>query len=357
MNLKINYDISTLDIDSWEKYSENENFFTNYNFLKHFSENHKNFEHLFVLNGKNRFYGNIFNVKVKGLSDYSSNFILKSLLGLFNFNFFYLTNSFITNVNSFDVNEDFDAGDIVSKVTNERKIDFVVIPDFLFENDRNINRSKDFIKIEVEEEMILSISNTWKEFNSYKSDLKTKYRKKINNIFKNSSPLKIKLLEISDIVKYRSEMQNLYDNVTSNSKFQGPKFNVDIFQCLIKDFNNFNIYGYFLDNQILAFSSEFSNNQTLYSYFVGINYEFNKQYSIYERILCESISNAIAQKKKKLIFGRTANEFKSNFGAIPEKSYVYFKAQNKFMALLLRRFLSKIKPKIWVQRNPFRKNI
>ena len=66
-------------------------------------------------------------------------------------------------VHAFDVNEDFDAGDIVSKVTNERKIDFVVLPDFLFENDRNINRSKDFIKIEVEQEMILSISNTWKK--------------------------------------------------------------------------------------------------------------------------------------------------------------------------------------------------
>ena len=357
MSIKVYNDFSTLDKNTWVKYFKQDNLFINYNFLRHFSENHKNFEHLFILNGKNRFYGNIFNVKVKGLSDYSSNFVLKSLLGLFNFNFFYLTNSFITNVNSFDVNEDFDAGDIVSKVTNERKIDFVVLPDFLFENDRNINRSKDFIKIEVEQEMILLISNTWKEFNSYKFDLKTKYRKKINNIFKKSSPLKIKLLEISDLVKYKSAMQNLYNNVTNNSKFQGPNFNVDIFQCLIKDFNNFNIYGYFLGNQILAFSSELSNNETLYSYFVGINYEFNKQYSIYERILCESINNAITQKKKKLIFGRTANEFKSNFGAIPVKSYVYFKVQNKFMALFLRRFLSKIKPKIWVQRNPFRKNI
>ena len=355
MDLKINYDISNLEIESWKKHSEN--VFISYNFLKHFSENHKNFEHVFVLNGKNRCYGNIFNIKVKGLSDYSSNFILKYLLGLFNFNFFYLTNSFITNVNSFDFNEDFDIEKIVSKVTNERKIDFIVIPDFLFENHRNINKSKDFIKIEVEEEMILSISNTWKEFDSYKSDLKTKYRKKINNIYKKSAPLKIKILEILDLVKHKSTMQNLYDNVIGSSKFQGPKFNIDIFQSLIKDFNNFKVYGYFLDNQIVAFSSEFSHLDNLYSYFVGIDYNLNKKYSIYERILCDSINNAITQKKKKLIFGRTANEFKSNFGAVPKKSYVYFKAQNKLMALVLKRFLRNIKTKKWILRSPFKEKV
>ena len=58
-----------------------------------------------------------------------------------------------------------------------------------------------------------------------------------------------------------------------------------------------------------------------------------------------------------MIFGRTANEFKSNFGAVPKRSYVYFKAQNRFVAILLKGFLKNIKPKSWIQRNPFKESI
>ena len=38
---------------------------------------------------------------------------------------------------------------------------------------------------------------------------------------------------------------------------------------------------------------------------------------------------AIHLKKERLILGRTANEYKSNFGAVPIKSYIYLKIENK----------------------------
>ena len=50
---------------------------------------------------------------------------------------------------------------------------------------------------------------------------------------------------------------------------------------------------------------------------------------MYERILCENIINAINNKNNRLILGRTANEFKSNFGAVPKKSYIYININNK----------------------------
>ena len=357
MDLKVFNDISKLKKDTWEKYFDNDNLFVNYNFLTQFSKYHKNFEHLFIVNGKNRFYGNIFNVKLQGLKNYSKNFIFRFILGLFDFNFFYLTNSQITNASSFDIKENFSLEKIISKVTNEKKINFVVIPDYLFQNSKNNFYLQDYVKVEIEEDMKLTISSKWNDFNSYKSDLKTKYRKKINTIFKNSNSLKIRVLTRSDLSTYKSEMQNLFNDVIKTNKFQGPKFNVEFFQSIISDFDSFNVYGYFLDNQMVAFSSEFLNNENLYSYFVGINYNLNKKYSIYERILCEAINNAIKNKNKNVIFGRTANEFKSNFGAVPKRSYVYFKAQNKFVAILLKEFLKNIKPKSWIQRNPFKESI
>ena len=71
--------------------------------------------------------------------------------------------------------------------------------------------------------------------------------------------------------------------------------------------------------------------------------------------MCEAIKNAIELKKNSLILGRTANEFKSNFGAVPKKSFIYLKIQNVILNFLLKPFFVTIKPKDWVQRFPFKK--
>ena len=80
----------------------------------------------------------------------------------------------------------------------------------------------------------------------------------------------------------------------------------------------------------------------------------NKTFSIYPRILLESINNAIVLKMDKIVLGRTANEFKSNFGAKPIKSYVYIKVKNRFLSIILNPILKRLTVKKWVIRNPFK---
>ena len=74
----------------------------------------------------------------------------------------------------------------------------------------------------------------------------------------------------------------------------------------------------------------------------------------YGRIIIENIKTAIEGKKKLLILGRTANEYKSNFGALPNKSYVYIRIENKFLRTLLKPIYSKLSIKKWIQRSPFK---
>ena len=59
----------------------------------------------------------------------------------------------------------------------------------------------------------------------------------------------------------------------------------------------FKVYGYFINNKLVAFSSEFHQENTLYSYYVGFDKLLNKKFNIYSRILIETISNAIKLKK------------------------------------------------------------
>ena len=56
----------------------------------------------------------------------------------------------------------------------------------------------------------------------------------------------------------------------------------------------------------------------------------------------------------KVVFGRTANEFKSNFGAKPITSYVYIKGRNRFLSIILNPIFKRLAIKNWVKRSPFK---
>ena len=358
MSIKVFNNLDSVSADYWNDSIEDNNFFIKYDFLKYYSDNHKEIEHIYVISEDERLYGHVFNINLSDISRYTRYTIFKYMFGFFvhfiKIRFFYFTNSFLTNIPAFSIKSPFDLKNILFTLNKDIKYDFIVIPDFLFDNINNISDLEGFVKVEVEEEMILNISNSWADFNSYRASLKTKYRRRVDDISKRSAELDIKLLELKDINLYKDSIQKLFSNVTDNANFKGTVFNVNTLFDLIANFDDFKLYGYFIDNKLLAFSSEFTHLHTLYSYFVGIDYNYNKQYSLYERILCETISNAILLKKDNLVFGRTANEFKSNFGAVPQKSFVYILVKNKLLRMVLRKLLMNIKPKKWIQRFPFK---
>ena len=160
----------------------------------------------------------------------------------------------------------------------------------------------------------------------------------------------------NDIKLYSEKIQDLFFQVINESNFTGPLFNTDSFSLLIKK-DIFKLYGYFVDNNLIAFSSEIHQDKILYSYYVGFEKSLNKVFSIYPRILIETINNAITLKKDKVIFGRTANEFKSNFGARPVKSHVYIKVNNRYLRIILYPILKRLTLKKWNKRNPFKENV
>ena len=105
---------------------------------------------------------------------------------------------------------------------------------------------------------------------------------------------------------------------------------------------------------MIAFSSEIKDDYTLYSYFIGLDYRYNKSHRLYERILNETIKSAINNNKNKLVLGRTAAEFKSNVGAQPIHSEIFIYIKNPILRHLLKPVLERIQPNSWVQRNPLK---
>ena len=60
------------------------------------------------------------------------------------------------------------------------------------------------------------------------------------------------------------------------------------------------------------------------AHFVGINYEYNREYAVYQRMLYDYIQIAIENRLQQINFGRTASEIKSSVGAEPQNLTIYF---------------------------------
>ena len=321
-----------------------------YNFLKIYQNNHPDINHIFIADIKFRLYAHIFSLTFTKTNNYLSKFNLSSfLLNFFSLNVLYLTNSFVTNIPSFINQNKINLNNILDEV--KFNFSLIVIPDFLY--NELLIKENSYSKIEVEEEMVLDINKDWNFFDDYLNSLKKKYRNKVKTILKKSKSISIKRLSENDLINYQHEIQKLFNQVVESSQFSGPLFNTSSFSSFVSE-SYMRVDGYFIGNNLVAFSSEIQNGTDLCSYFVGFDKQLNKTYSLYGRILVESIKNSIILKKKRLIFGRTANEYKSNFGAYPIRSFVYLKIKNSFLSFLLTPVLSKLKLNKWRQRKPFK---
>ena len=337
-----------LDKDLWND-ALHENPFLDYDFLKSFNDSQKGVGHWFIYSDKIRLYAHTFSLSFEKSIRYTPFAVLSGFLKLVNINVIYLTNSFLTSIPLFSSVSEIELDNILLKIKNYYNYKIAIIPDFLF----NQSQLSNAIKVEVDSEMILTIDSKWKDLNDYKLALKTKYRKKINNIQEKSSEINVKLLSVEDYDKYRLEIGRLFEDIFFDSKFSGPLLNTEIFKQLIL-IGKLRLDGYFLNDDLVAFSTDIDFNNDLYSYFVGFDKKLNKSHDLYARILLEQINKAIQFNKSNLVLGRTANEFKSNFGAVPNKSYIYIYIRNRFWSILLSPIITRLKIDNWKQRQPFK---
>lgn len=331
------------------------NFFISKKFIKCFDSNNKSLRHLFIKQNNNLIYSQFFNINLEKSSNYlNNNIIAKILFNLFKIKTFYLTNSFFTNVSSFDIDSKINLESLLKKINNQIDYFLIVIPDFLFEK-LDTNKNNGFTKVEIEEEMLIKEVNKWKSIDDYKSSLKTKYRKKIRDIERKSKSIEILEFNSGNIEKYKTQIQKLFDQVLEKSKFNGPHFNTDTLLEMQKN-KICKLYGYYIKSELIGFSSEINYNKKLFSYYVGFEKKLNKEYSIYGRMLLETIKNGIDQKCDEIVFGRTANEYKSNFGARAKKSFIYLRTKKNISNYFMTYIFKKLKKKDWKQRNPFKIN-
>ncbi|MED5476057.1 MAG: GNAT family N-acetyltransferase [Candidatus Neomarinimicrobiota bacterium] len=321
-------------------------------FLKCFQNSNLNIDNVLILNNKSILFSNILNIKLVNGLDYNNlNFLVKFFLKFVKIRVFFFGNWYLNNIPSIEPRDSFDFKEIDLSIIN--KCSAKIIPDQLFSKVINCDENE-FIKLRIEDDMVFHVNTKWKTFDDYLNSLKAKYRKKVQNIYKKSKSLECKIIKSDYFFEHKKKFQDLFDQIITNSKFHGPELNVDVLYQLLKN-NILFVYGYFFNDKLLGFNSYIIDNEHFISYFIGYDRRQNKDYSIYPRMLIDKIKFAINLKMKKIIFGRTANEFKSNFGALPIKSDVFIKFNNKIIHKIFHYILKNTKIKKWKKRNPFKK--
>jgi hypothetical protein len=118
--------------------------------------------------------------------------------------------------------------------------------------------------------------------------------------------------------------------------------------------DDFEFVGYFVEQQLVGFTCSIFWGDNLEGHTIGLDYEFNNKYAVYQNILYDDIDTAIKRGKKRVVFGRTALEIKSGVGAEPADMQCYIRHPNTIGNKLLKPVFRHIKTSEWIQRSPFK---
>ena len=294
----------------------------------------------------------------------------KKILDAFTINVLVCGSVFADGENGFlwsdDISSDAAINEI-SEVTNQLKkeksikdkFSMTLFKDFWPKSKSFSDRLKEFNYRDfmIDVNMVLHIHNQWLTVDDYFASMKTKFRTRAKSVYKKAQDVQLRSLDKSEILAYSSRLQDLFENVLDKSDFSFGKLNVKAFANFSEKLgDNFVLKGAFLDDKLVGFSTSFINGDSLEANYVGLDYQYNIDHSVYQRILYDYVEQAIDRKAKDLQLGRTSELIKSSIGAIPMNMKLYIKHNSGVSNQLLKPIIQSISPSEFELRKPFKSN-
>ena len=242
-------------------------------------------------------------------------------------------------------------------VDKHLKIDAFLLKDFINESLFIADELKDYNynAFSVEPNMVLQIDENWRIFDDYLAAMKTKFRVKAKKAIQLSATIQIENVTLENIENQLPKMTELYKKVATNAAFNLGDFNLATY----KDFKeklgeNYILKTYWLEDKMVGFMSGIINQNSLDAHFVGIDYQLNREFAIYQKMLYNYIEIAINKNLKTINFGRTASEIKSSVGAEPQDLTMYLRHKKSITNKILKLFLQRVQPTPFHQHFPFK---
>lgn len=205
--------------------------------------------------------------------------------------------------------------------------------------------------------MEMDIPDEWQTMEDYEAALKHKYSQRYRKIRKDWEPLTVKEFETVEVEKHKSELFQLYQEVTAHQQVRIGLLNEDFLPVLKRNYNDLHIWGIYEGSELIGFFSAWVQEDAFDMFYIGFRYEKNREYSLYFNILFFSIEQAIAFRKSKLILGRTALDAKARLGCKPVylSTFLYIKNSLIRNRVLQTQKNTSEKEGAWESRHPFGK--
>ena len=240
----------------------------------------------------------------------------------------------------------------------KKQIDAFLLKDFAEESLFITDELKDYKyhAFSVAPNMKLQLEENWHNFDDYLASMKTKFRVKARKAYQQSAELLIREVTLNTFEEQLPKMTTLYEKVATNAGFNLGNFNLETYRDLKEKLgDDYILKTYWLEDKMVGFVSGVVNKNSLDAHFVGIDYQINRTYAIYQRMLYEYIKIGISKKLKIINFGRTASEIKSSIGAIPQDLTMYLRHKKTIKNKILKLFLQRVQPTPFQQKFPFKK--
>jgi len=247
---------------------------------------------------------------------------------------------------------------VINEYSKREKYDILVLKDLPERYTKTFMKDHDFDPFETDMTMQLEINPAWKDFNSYEKALTHKYAQRVRKIRKQGSSLVRREISLVEFHSYRTQINKLFRQVSEKQTVRMGIVDDVYFEELYKTLEkNFKLTGYFISDKLIAFASHIIYKDKLEVHYIGLDYELNKEYSLYFNILYDGIELAIQYEKKSLELGRTAREAKAVVGCHPIFFNDYLRVRNRLIRWMLN-FLSNYFDKGlgegWKKRHPFK---
>ncbi len=223
-------------------------------------------------------------------------------------------------------------------------------------HEKEFFESQNLHKLTVQPNMIMPIRENWLKARDYNADLNKKYRSRYKRAKKKFGEIHIHEMGLETIEKDSIKLYKLYENVSDNARFNTFVLPQNHFYCLKKYLkDNFRVFGYYLDNELVGFYTLILNNKALETYFLGYDKEHQYPNQLYLNMLYDMAHFAIENRFTTVVYARTAMEIKSSVGALPVEMVMYMKHTNKFANAILKLVFRFMNPsQKWRERNPFK---
>ncbi len=211
----------------------------------------------------------------------------------------------------------------------------------------------------VEPNMVVDIPSGLNTLDDYIQLFSKKYRNRAKSIFKKFNGIQIKALSTAEVLALNSDIYTLYESIFNEAQFKLMKLPGNYFAACRQHFEDkFFVKGFYLEDKLVAFYSYIINNRgSVEAHYIGLNYEYNLDYCLYQNILYDLIKVAIEHKADKLNLGRTAAEIKTTVGALPQDLICYIKPQNTVFKLIQKPLMTMLEPSAYTPRNPFKEEL